>query len=211
MGSPLPKLYDYVLSGSCYKVRLMAALLGVRYETRSVDFYPGREHKGAEMLALNPLGQLPIFEDDGVILRDAQAILCHLANRCDPAGTWLPRDQRFGPIMMWLSFAGGELMAISGARMVSMLGYPGDLDELRRKGRAALRVLEDHLTDRALAGSPWVVGDSPTIADIALFPYTMLSHDAGIGHEDYPAINLWQRRVRKLPNFIGMPGIPDYF
>ena len=34
---------------------------------------------------------------------------------------------------------------------------------------------------------------------------------AGIGHEDYPAINLWQRQVRKLPGFIGMPGVPDYF
>lgn len=207
----MPKLYDYVLSGSCYKVRLLAALLGVHYDTQSIDFYPGREHKGATMLALNPLGQLPVFEDEGVVLRDAQAILCHLANKYDASNAWLPRDDRFGPIMMWLSFAGGELMAISGARMISMLGYPGDVEALRIKARAALRVLEDHLADRVLAGGLWVVGDTPTIADIALFPYTMLSHDAGIGHEDYPAINLWQRRLRKLPNFIGMPGIPDYF
>jgi glutathione S-transferase len=207
----LPKLYDYVLSGSCYKVRLFCALLGVRYESQAVDFFPGREHKGTPMLALNPLGQLPVFEDEGVVLRDAQAILCHLANRYDSTGTWLPRDERFGQVMMWLSFAGGELMAISAARMVSMLNYPGDVEALRIKARAALRILEDHLADRALAGALWVVGDTPTIADIALFPYAMLSHDAGIGHEDYPALNLWQRQVRKLPNFIGMPGIPDYF
>jgi glutathione S-transferase len=72
-------------------------------------------------------------------------------------------------------------------------------------------VIEDHLSDRQLAGKIWTVGDTPTIADIALFPYVMLSHDAGIGHEDYPAINLWQRQVRRLPGFVGMPGIPDYF
>ena len=89
--------------------------------------------------------------------------------------------------------------------------YPGDLAALQAKGRAALRILDDHLADRALAGIDWIVGDAPTIADIAMFPYVALSHDAGIGHEDYPAINLWQRRVRKLPGFIGMPGIPDYF
>ena len=53
--------------------------------------------------------------------------------------------------------------------------------------------------------------EGATIADIAVFPPAMLSHDSGIGHEDYPAINLWQRRLRKLPGFIGMPGIPDYF
>ena len=207
----MPKLYDYVLSGSCYKVRLLAALLGVKYATQTVDFYPGREHKSPQMLALNPLGQLPVFEDDGLLLRDAQAILCHLANRYDPTGNWLPRDQRFGQVMMWLGFAGGELMAISAARMVLMLGYPGDIKTLRAKGRMAMRVIEDHLADRQLAGAIWTVGDTPTIADIALFPYVMLSHDAGIGHEDYPAINLWQRRVRRLPGFVGMPGIPDYF
>ena len=44
-----------------------------------------------------------------------------------------------------------------------------------------------------------------------IFAPVMLSHDAGIGHEDYPMINLWQRRVRRLEGFVTMPGIPDYF
>jgi len=207
----MPKLYDYVLSGSCYKVRLLLSMLGIAYETQAVDFFPGREHKRPEFLALNPLGQLPVFEDAGLVLRDAQAILCHLANTYDASGQWLPRDVRFGSVMMWLSFAGGELMAISGARMIAMLSYPGDLAALQAKARAALRLLDDHLADRAHAGELWIVGATPTIADIATFPYVALSHDAGIGHEDYPAINLWQRQVRKLPGFVGMPGVPDYF
>ena len=207
----MPKLYDYVLSGSCYKVRLLLSLLGIAHETTAIDFFPGREHKRPEFLALNPLGQLPVFEDDGLVLRDAQAILCHLANKYDAAGQWLPRDERFGPVMMWLSFAGGELMAISGARMIAMLNYPGDLAALQTKARTALRLLDDHLADRAQAGKLWSVGDPPSIADIAAFPSVALSHDAGIGHEDFPAINLWQRQVRKLPGFVGMPGVPDYF
>ena len=207
----MPKLCDYVLSGSCYKVRLLLNMLGIAHETKAVDFFPGREHKRPEFLALNPLGQLPVFEDDGLVLRDAQAILAHLANKHDTTGQWLPRDERFGPVMMWLSFAGGELMAISGARMIAMLNYPGDLAALQTKARTALRLLDDHLADRAQAGKLWIIGDTPSIADIAMFPYVALSHDAGIGHEDYPAINLWQRQVRKLPGFVGMPGVPDYF
>ncbi len=206
------KLYDYVLSGSCYKVRLMLSLLELPYETVPVDFYPGRAHKSAEFLQLNPLCQIPVLEDDGLVLRDAQAILAHLANRHDPSGRWLPRDpKRFGPTLMWLSFAGGELMALSAARLHDMLNYPGDIDVLRIKGRTALRILDDHLADQGHEGCDWVVGDAPTVADIACFPYVALSFDADIGHEDYPAINLWQRRVRRLPNFIGMPGIPNYF
>jgi glutathione S-transferase len=207
----MPKLCDYVLSGSCYKVRLLLSMLGVAYETQAVDFYPGKAHKQPQFLLLNPLGQIPVFEDDGLVLRDAQAILCHIANKYDARGSWLPRDERFGAVMMWLMFAGGELMAISGARMIAVLKYPGDLDAMREKGRAAMRVLEDHLTERGFSGGQWIVGDTPTIADIASFPYVALSHDCGIGHEDYPAINLWQKRVRRLPGFVSMPGVPDYF
>lgn len=206
------RLHDYVLSGSCYKVRLLLSFLGLAHETESIDFHPGRQHRKAAFLALNPLGQLPVLDDNGLVLRDAQAILCHLANAYDPAGHWLPRDpQSFATIMVWLNFAGGELMAVSAARMISMLNYPGDFELQVLKGRAALRVLDDHLTDRAIAGKLWVSGDRPSIADVALFPYVALSHDCGIGHEDYPAIALWQRRFRQLEGFVSMPGVPDYF
>ena len=74
-----------------------------------------------------------------------------------------------------------------------------------------MRTVEDRLTERHLDGSNWLVGKSLTLADIAIFAPVMLSHDAGIGHEDYPMINLWQRRVRRLEGFVTMPGIPDYF
>ena len=206
------KLHDYVLSGSCYKVRLLLGFLGLSYERVPVDFFPGKAHKGPAYLALNPLGQIPILEDDDLVLRDAQAILAHLANAYDGSGQWLPRNAKtFGAVMMWLSFAGGELMAISAARMHDMLGYELDADKARANGRAALRILDDHLADRGFEGGEWIVGDAPTIADVACFPYVALSHDCGIGHEDYPAINLWQRRFRKLPGFVSMPGVPDYF
>src|SRR5262249_2165553 len=77
------RLYDYILSGNCYKLRLMMRMLGVDYETRQVDFYPGREHKSDWFLKLNPLGQLPVLEDGDLILRDAQAILVYLASKYD--------------------------------------------------------------------------------------------------------------------------------
>lgn len=207
----MPRLHDYVLSADCYTVRLMLALLGIAYEARAVDFYPGREQDSAEFRALNPFGDIPVLEEEGLVLRDAGAILCHLANRYDGGGRWLPRDGRFGPVMMWLGFAGNELSVLRTGRQVAMLGAAGDLEALRAKGRVALRLLEDHLTERGFGGGEWLVGEGPTLADIAAFPHVALSHDSGVGLEDYPALNLWQRRVRKLPGFVGMPGIPDYF
>lgn len=199
----MPKLYDYVLSEDCYKVRLMLSLLGVPHTTQVVDFYPGREHESEAFRQLNPAGDLPVLDDDGEILRDAQSILVHLATKHDAA--WL------APTSRWLDFVGQNMAALSTARLALLLGFPGDLDALHPAGRRALRQLEDHLGDRMLAGKDWVEGERASIADIALFPHVALSHDAGIGLEDYPALNLWQRRVRQLPNFIGMPGIPDYF
>ena len=53
------RLYDFELSGNCYKVRLMLSILGLPFETVPVDFYPGREHRSDWFLRLNPLGQLP--------------------------------------------------------------------------------------------------------------------------------------------------------
>ena len=74
-------LYDYELSGNCYKVRLFLDILKVPYVKRPVEFYPGFEHKSDALLALNPLGQLPILDDAGFVLRDAQAILSYVAQR----------------------------------------------------------------------------------------------------------------------------------
>lgn len=208
------RLHDYVLSGSCYKVRLMLSLLGVAYEAVPVDYYPGREHRKPDFLALNPLGQLPVLEDGALRLRDAQAILVYLAGKNDPERSWYPESpEAQGTIAMWLSFAGGELMNSSAARLHDMLSYDFDIDKVRSAAHAALRVLDDHLTDREIdTGTlgPWIVGDRPTIADVACFPYVALSGDGGVLHDDYHAVRRWMASVKRLPGFVVMPGIyPD--
>ena len=47
----------------------------------------------------------------------------------------------------------------------------------------------------------------PTIADLACFPYVMLSEEGGISRLPYPAIRRWGERVKQLPGFIPMSGI----
>lgn len=191
------RLHDYVLSAESYAVRLMLALLGRSYERVAVDVHPGG-------------GESPILETDDGALRDPGLILTYLVRLTGTEATWLPAEKA-GEIAHWLAFAATALRPLSEARLVATLGLPGDLAALNAKGRLALRTVDDALTDRRLAGEDWLCGSTPTLADIAVFPSVMLSHDSGLGHEPWPAINLWQRRVRRLPGFIGMPGIPDYF
>lgn len=204
----MPELYDHILSDRCYTVRLALSLLGVACDRRTVDFVPSRQPVSIEVLHLNPEGELPVYVEDGLVIADVPGIIRHLAKRHDPAGAWRGDDP---DVQRWIGFAAGPLTALSDARGVGLFGAAGELEALRWEGRTAMRKVDDHLTDAALAGRRWMVGDAPSLADIAVFPAVALSHDCGIGHEDYPAINLWQRRVRGLAGFISMPGIPDYF
>ena len=103
------RLYDFELSGNCYKARLLMGILNVPFERVAVDFYPGREHKSAWFLGINPLGQLPVIDDDGFVLRDSNAILVYVASKYDASGKWFPRGapQVTAKIAEWLAFADG--------------------------------------------------------------------------------------------------------
>lgn len=202
------QLYDYHLSSSCYKVRLFLSLLELEYEILPVGFFPAKEHKKPEFLAINPLGQLPVLRDGENLLRDSQAILVYLAAKYDPDRTWYPEDPDvMGRISMWLSFAGGEIMSASAARLHDVLRYPYDINKLRASAHHAFIVLDDHLAEQELAGASWLATDHPTIADIACFPCVALSNDGGIPRDEYPAIERWLARVMHLPGFVDMPGI----
>lgn len=206
---PLIKLYDYELSGNCFKVRQLLAWLGLDYERLAVDFYPGREHKSAAFLEhVNPLGQIPVIDDDGFLLRDAQAILVYLASRYDTSRRWYPDDaQQRGQITAWLATADDITRTASAARLHDALGYPFDIAACRSGARAVFRLLDDHLAERASAGQPWLVGPHPTIADLACFPYTALAQEGGISLDEFPALRRWIWDIRHLPGFVGMSGI----
>ena len=202
-------LYDFEMDDGCYKVRLLLALLGLDGRKIAVDMLPGAEQKRPPLLLLNPLGTLPILTDGDLVLHEAEAIMTYLARRYDEAGTWLPdAPALFGQVMMWLSFAMGPLRSASAARLQALFDQPGGDRVLAAQD--GFRVMDDHMTAREFAGGAWFVGEGPTLADIALFPAIALSRDCGIEHEAYPALRRWMRRVRALPGFITMPGIPDY-
>ncbi|MCO4863831.1 glutathione S-transferase [Cupriavidus sp. WGlv3] len=203
-------LYDYELSGNCYKLRLFMSLTGVAYRKQGIEFFPGKEHKRDAFLALNPLGQLPVLDDDGFVMRDAQATLSYLAARYDPSGRWYPTDdpQALGEVNMWLAFADGITATASAARLHDLFRYPFDVDKARAGAHELFRVLDEQLWFSEQDHGGWVCrGEHPTIADIACFPYAMLSDEGGISLQEYPAIRRWTDRVKRLPGFVAMSGI----
>lgn len=203
-------LYDYELSGNCYKVRLLLEFLGHPFERRPIDFHPGREHKQDWFLALNPLGQLPVIDDDGYILRDAQAILVYLASRYDSTEQWYPivDPKRLGDLHQWLGFADALTSTAGAARLHDTLFYPGNITALRASAHHLLRVMDEHLWFGEQRSRSWLCSDlQPTIADIACFPYVMLCEEGGISRLPYPAVRRWTERFRRWPRFTLMSGV----
>jgi glutathione S-transferase len=202
------RLYHYELSGNCYKLRLFMHLLGIGYETVAVDFHPGREHETAQFAVTDPWARLPVLEDGGARLRDSEAILVYLASRYDADGTWLPAEPvARAQVTAWFAVARDITRTAAAARLHDVFGYELDVQRARREARTIFRLVDDHLAEAEIEGRHWLVGKTPTLADIACFPYIALSHEGGIDRDDFPAIRRWVDGVRHLDGFVAMPGI----
>lgn len=203
-------LYDYELSGNCYKVRLLLSMLGLEHKLESVEFYPSKAHKSDAFLRVNPLGQLPALTDDKVTLRDAQAILVYVASQYDKSGQWYPsaNAKLVGEIQMWLSFADSLTGSISAARLHDLFFFDFDEEACRRRAHELLRILDEHLWLREKTGGKFLCDAAhPTVADIACFPYVMLSDEGGVSLSDYASVRRWTDRVKRIPGFIVMAGV----
>ncbi|PZV20078.1 MAG: glutathione S-transferase [Cyanobium sp.] len=197
------RLHGHELSGNSYKVRLLLELLGVHYDWIRVDLMAG-EHKQPAFLALNPFAQLPVLEEDGTTLTDAQAILFFLAAR-QGDGLWLPTDPlEQARVVRWLSTAAGEVrQGPESARFHHLFGVKAiPIERATEKADFILEQLERHLSQRL-----WLELDRPTIADIAVFPYVALAGDGGIDLAPYPNVCAWIARIQALPGYVPMKGL----
>ena len=179
---------------------MLVAQLGIACEIVEVDILKGKS-RTPEFLKINPNGRTPVLDDNGFVLAESNAILSYLAR-----GTkFLPEDrQNWALVFQWMFFEQySHEPYIATSRF--LLQHQPDSPErvaalaLRRAGgRAALRVMEGHL-----AKNDFFVDDY-TIADIALFAYTHVSHEGGFPLDEFPKIRGWIERVKAQPGFIPM-------
>ncbi|KKM46575.1 hypothetical protein LCGC14_1559620 [marine sediment metagenome] len=201
------RLHDYALSGNCFKIRLLLGWLGVKHTIQIVDFYPGFEHRSDAFLKINPLGQLPVIEDQGEVIRDAQAVLVYLASSYDTSGKWYPAAQ-IGAVHQWLAFGDALTGTISAARLHDAMFFELDVEKARDGAVKLLRVLDDHLWFAETSNQMWLCpGDHPTIADIACFPYVALAEEAGVDMAPFGAIQRWIERFMRIDGFEPMAGM----
>jgi glutathione S-transferase len=194
-------LYNSAVSGNCYKVRLLFAHLRIPYEVREVDVVD--RSKRPEILGgLNPALRVPtLVLDDGRPLAESGAILWYAGE----GSRFVPGDRYTrAQALQWMFFEQYEHEpAIAVARFLigySQLPreqYESRLPRLWADGVRALDTMEGHLADRS-----WFVGDSMTIADIALYAYTHAADEGEFDLSGYPAIGSWLDRVAAEPGHV---------
>ncbi|MDA9529058.1 glutathione S-transferase family protein [Bradyrhizobium sp. CCBAU 25338] len=197
------KLYHHPLSGHSHRTRLFASLLGLPHELVEVDLMSGA-HKKPDFLALNPFGQVPVLEDDGNIVPDSNAILVYLAKKAGRT-EWLPDDAKgSADVQRWLSVAAGEVAyGPAAARLITVFGASFDPNEVISRAHALLGHIESHLADR-----DWLVGNGPTIADVALYSYVARAPEGNVDLSGYPRVNAFLRRIEALPGFVPFAKTP---
>lgn len=195
------KVFDYELSGNCYKVRLMLSLLGLEHQIIPVNFLDG-EHKFTSFLKLNPLGQVPVLTDGDLIIRDSQAILVYLARQYG-GESWLPVDAKsMSKVVQWLSVAANEIQhGPATTRLHFVFNLRTDLELAQQRADVILRFLNEHLREQR----DWLELDRPTIADVACYPYIELAPEGRISLESYPNVAAWMNRIKKLRGYVGIP------
>ena len=192
------KLYLVAVSGNSYKVRILLSLLKVPHELVFVDTR-NKAHKKQPFLSLNPRGEVPVLEDDGVVLWDSAAILLYLARK-HGGEQWLPvAPGPMAQVMQWVALAGNEIQfGLQYARrgILQDRWTAGTLEQGQAMGRVALNALELRLADHA-----WLALNRPTIADVACFPYVETAPEARVPLDPYPAIRAWLARCKALPGW----------
>jgi glutathione S-transferase len=195
------RLYRHALSGHAHRVELFLSLLGLPCELIDVNMVRGA-HKAPEFIAKNnPFGQVPVIEDGDIAIADSNAILVYLATRYDSTGHWLPRDAvAAARVQQWLSVAAGQLAyGPSMARFAVLFDGRLDLDRAQAIGRQLYDVLDGYLADRH-----YLFGDTPTIADIAIYSYTAHAPEGGVSLDPYGHVRAWLARIEALQGFIPM-------
>jgi len=192
-------IHSFPLSGHAHRVELFASLAGIKHEVNNINLAEG-EHKQAPFLALNPLGQVPTIEDGKMVISDSNAILVYLARKYAP--DYLPQEPELeAEIQKFLTLAAGELaFGPAAARLINVFNAPIDADFAKAIAEKVLTKLDDHLVDRE-----FLVGNKPTIADIAIYSYTAHAPEGDISLTPYPNVQRLLANIESLPGFKAMP------
>jgi glutathione S-transferase len=178
---------------SC-KVGLALTMMDVPFEYRHIDLSSGAG-RAPEYLAKNRWGQVPVLEHDDLNIAQSNVILQYLADTFGKFAGRTPQERlRVAEWLMW-----DQDMMHSGVGWPRAFArfFPQHEEVVkyaRARGERALGTLERHL-----GTSKFLVGNQPTVADIAVFAWVATAEEGGFDLSRWPNVQAWAERMLALP------------
>ncbi len=193
------RLYDFPRSSACYRVRIALNLKGLAYEVVPTSLITG-DNRDPAYVALNAQGFVPTLDIDGAMLTQSLAIIDYLeVTRPEPA--LLPADPvaRAQAIAMALVVA-ADIHPIQNLRILKFVEseFGGDRAAWARQWISeGFEALEAMATD---AGD-YLIGDTPSLADICLIPQMANARRFEVDLTPYPTLVRVDETARAHPAF----------
>ena len=194
------QLHCFGESGHSYKAALALELGPLDWEPIHVDFFNGASRSPEYRENVNEMGEAPVLIDGDLKLTQSGVIQQYLSEKTGLFGGETPDETR--EILRWVLWDNHKLSGNTGTlRFMMNFLAPEHRSEdvigfLTGRQKAALKVLEGHLTQR-----DWMVGRSVTNADLTCCGYLFYEEPFGFDRSDWPAINAWLDRISALPGW----------
>jgi glutathione S-transferase len=201
------KLHVNPLAAFSRPLVLFLARGEISVEIVNVDVFGG-ECKGEEFARLNPSKQIPVLEDDGLVLTECSAILKYLADKAGSSA--YPKDlkqrARVNEAMDWINT--GFVRDYSYGFV-----YPQILPDHKRPTDAANRSAVEWGQGRARQwmeilnskwlgdGIPYLCGDEISIADYFAAGPILVGELIGVDFKSYPNVARWLAKMKTLPGW----------
>ena len=197
---PSYRLHYFPESGNSYKLALMLTLCEQTFEPVWTDFGARVTWTRAWREAVNPMGEIPVLEEDGRRLTQTGPILLHLAERYGRFGAQ-DDDERF-ELLRWLFWDNQKLSGATATyrfmRTFSRGSDPAVLAWHLARVKDFLGIVEARVADR-----PFVLGERATIVDLSMCAY--LSYPADETGFDlattHPNVHAWLARIAAVPGW----------
>src|SRR4051794_20326430 len=188
-------LYGSFTSSSSYKPMLYLSLARLPFSFRTVNLKIGKQNE-PEHLARNRYGKVPVLKHRGLTIVQSNVILSYLAQTTGhfegktEQDRWTARE--------WLDWESDAISNVAKVRHYSRFRQvdPAVMAYFRPPAETALSFV-----DKSLEGRDWLVGDSPTIADIGCWGRMVFMHEGGMNIENWPRLLAWSNRLKAMEGF----------
>ncbi|XP_075867578.1 glutathione S-transferase A-like [Nelusetta ayraudi] len=190
-------------SPPCWRVMIALEEKNLQGYNQKRFFFEKQEHKSAEVMAMNPRGQLPAFKHGDKVVNESYAAIMYLEDQFKSQGTKLIPDSPADKAMMYQRIMEGNTLQqkISEVLYYNFFVPEGERHDSAIKRKQEALAAELKLWDGYLAGGCCLAGKSFSLADVAIFPIiAYLLHNCPLCETRYLNIAAYFNKLKDRPS-----------